>query len=69
MDTMYILSFNVNEQLLMVKQNSCEVNREHARICSSVFERDSTRQNGRITFCIWKQFEFQTVFLNKCSNM
>ena len=33
MDTGYILSFNVNEQLLMVIHNGCEVNREHARIC------------------------------------
>ena len=32
----YILSFNVNKQLMMVIQNSCEVNREPARISSSV---------------------------------
>ena len=32
----YILSFNVNKQQLMVIQNSCEVNREHARICGGV---------------------------------
>ena len=36
MDTRYILSFNVNEQLWMALQNSCEVNREHAHICSGV---------------------------------
>ena len=31
----YILSFNVNEQLIMVIQNSCEVNREPP-ICSGI---------------------------------
>ena len=36
MDTRYILSFNVIEQLLIVIQNSCEVNSEHARVCSGV---------------------------------
>ena len=32
----YILSFDVKEQLMMVIQNSCMVNREHAHICSGV---------------------------------
>ena len=36
MDTRYSLSFNVHEQLMMVIQSSCEVNREHARICNGV---------------------------------
>ena len=36
MDTRDILSSNVNEQLMMVIQNGCEVNREQARICSAV---------------------------------
>ena len=31
-----ILSFNVKEQLQMVVQNSSEVNKGHARICSGV---------------------------------
>ena len=36
MDTKYIVSFNVIEQLMMVVQNSCEANREHDRIFSGV---------------------------------
>ena len=36
MDSRYILSFNVNEQLPMVVQNSSEVNRENARIYGGV---------------------------------
>ena len=32
----YILSFDVKEQLMMVIQNSCRVNREHAHIYSGV---------------------------------
>ena len=35
-DTRYILSVNVSDQLMMVIQNSCEVNREHTRICGGV---------------------------------
>ena len=33
---LYIILFNVKEQLKMVVQNNCEVNREHACICSGI---------------------------------
>ena len=36
----------------MDAQNSCEVNREHSRIPSGVFERDSTKQNGLVTLLL-----------------
>ena len=50
------LSFNVNEELLMVIQNSCESTPEFLAGC----EHDSTRQNGLITnyyYSISTQFE------------
>ena len=43
-----IFSLSIKEQLKMDVQNSCKVNREHARIFSGVLC-DSTKQSGLIT--------------------
>ena len=55
MDTRYILSFDVNEQLKMVTQNSCKVNREPAHICSGILWiwLDQTFRGVGLTYRWW----------------
>ena len=48
---MYILSFDIKEQLKMMLENVNEVNRERTRIVATSCVHDSTRQNGLITIC------------------
>ena len=47
--TMYILSFDIKEQLKMVLQNVNEINRQHTRIAAASSAHDLTRQSSLVT--------------------
>ena len=52
---MYILSFDIKEQLKIMLQNVNEVNRERTRITAASNVEDSTRQNGLVTVAVKRQ--------------
>ena len=64
MDTRSILSFNINEQLLLVIQNTHEVTQSLPAFAVTSCERDWTRQNGLIALVNSLEFEW----LAKTSN-
>ena len=68
---MFILSFNVNEQLKIVVYNSCEVNREHARICIRVLWTwlDQTQwslNNNKFCLFLWSLTAILKLFWASC---